>query len=78
MACNCGVTVQLSCPRHGLMGEMSKERTPLERAALELLEALKRLLAAFDIHDECDCGGSDMCAVCNSLDAIAKAEGRRE
>lgn len=42
----------------------------------ELLEALKGTLEAFDTGFECDCGGSDMCAVCNALKAIAKAEGR--
>jgi len=39
-----------------------------------LLDALKDLLDAFDIGDECDCGGSETCAVCNAISIISEIE----
>jgi putative heme degradation protein len=34
--------------------------------------ALRRLLDAFDIGGECDCGGNELCAVCNALRALGE------
>ena len=56
-------------------GDYSEANALLIAAAPDLLAALKDVLEAFDADGECDCGGSELCAVCNAQAVIAKAEG---
>lgn len=44
----------------------------------DLLMALSRVLEAFDIFNECDCGGSDMCCICSAFTVMKRVNERRE
>lgn len=41
----------------------------------DLARALLRVLEDFGVHDgTCDCGGSDMCNICNALKVLKRME----